>query len=183
VTFKELSVPGVWLVEPDIFPDERGSFARAWVPEEFAARGLDTAIVQCGLASNRRRGTIRGLHYQTAPFEEVKFVRATRGAVFDVAVDLRPESPTYCQWVGVKLTADNRLSLYLPRGVAHGYQTLADETDVLYFVSSAYSPAHQAGVRWDDPAFGVAWPLGPPTAISDRDRALPGFAPVAGRRG
>lgn len=182
MTFTELKLPGVWLVEPDVFPDERGMFARAWVQDDLASRGLETGIVQCGLASNRRRGTIRGLHYQTAPFEEVKFVRATRGAVFDVAVDLRPDSPTYCDWVGVELSADNRLSLYLPRGVAHGYQTLTDDADVLYFVSSAYSPAHQAGVRWDDPAFGVRWPLGAPAVMSDRDRALPDFTPAA-RRG
>src|SRR5690349_1649213 len=108
MTFEELPIPGVWLVDADVFPDDRGAFARAWMPEEFAARGLDTTVAQCSLTTNHRRGTIRGIHYQTPPFDEVKLVRAVRGGIFDVAVDLRPDSPTYCQWVGAELTSDNR---------------------------------------------------------------------------
>jgi dTDP-4-dehydrorhamnose 3,5-epimerase len=178
VVFTELSVPGVWLVHADVFPDDRGSFIRAWMPEEFASRGLETGIAQCSMATNHRRGTIRGMHYQTAPHEEVKLVRVVRGAIFDVAVDLRPDSPTYRQWVGAELTADNRHALYLPKGMAHGYQTLTDDVEVLYFVSTPYAPAHARGVRWNDAAFGIDWPLGAPTLIHDRDATYPDFAPT-----
>ncbi len=166
---------GAWIVDPDVFRDERGVFARTWVPDEFTARGLDPTIAQCSYAASHRRGTIRGLHYQSAPFEEVKVVRVVRGAIFDVAVDLRPESPTFCQWVGVELTAENLRSVYLPRGLAHGYQTLTDHTEVYYFVSTPYTPTHQQGVRWDDPAFGIEWPLGAPSMINDRDRTFRDF--------
>jgi dTDP-4-dehydrorhamnose 3,5-epimerase len=175
VTFTETRLAGVWLVNGDVFEDERGTFARAWMPGEFAARGLETAIAQASLATNRRRGTIRGLHYQSAPFEEVKAIRAIRGAVYDVAVDLRPDSPTYLQWEGVELSDANRRLLYVPRGCAHGYQTLSDDAEVFYFVSAAYSPAHQQGIRWNDPALAIDWPLGPPTSISERDRSFPDF--------
>ena len=178
MTFEELKIPGTWLVEADVFPDDRGAFARAWMPDEFRARGLDTNIAQCSLTSNHRQGTLRGLHYQSAPFDEVKLIRAVHGAIFDVGVDLRPDSPTYCQWIGVELSAENRRSLYLPRGVAHGYQTLVDGTDILYFVSTPYAPAHQCGVRWDDPAFGIVWPLGPPAVIHPRDAGYADFTPV-----
>jgi len=173
--FTETRLAGVWIVESDVFADERGWFARAWAPEPFAARGLETTFVQASLSSNRRRATIRGLHYQTAPFEEVKLIRAVRGAVHDITVDLRPHSPTYLQWVGVDLTADNRRMIYIPRGCAHGYQTLTDDADVFYFVSAPYSPAHQRGIRWNDPAVKVEWPLGPPASLSDRDGQFPDF--------
>ncbi len=179
--FTPTPLAGVWIVDCDVFRDDRGLFARAWQPEEFAERGLETRIVQASLASNTKRGTIRGLHYQAAPHEEVKVVRAVRGAVFDVTVDLRPGSPTYRQWVGVELSADNHRMLYVPRGCAHGYQTLADDTDVFYFVSAPYSPDHQRGIRWNDAAIGVVWPLGTPSSISDRDRQLPDCDPAAGR--
>jgi len=175
VTFTETKLAGVWLVDGDVFEDERGTFSRAWMPGEFAARGLETDIAQASLATNRTRGTIRGLHYQSAPFEEAKAIRAIRGAVYDVAVDLRPDSATYLQWVGVELTAANRRLLYVPRGCAHGYQTLSDDAEVFYFVSAAYSPAHQQGIRWNDPALAIDWPLGPPTTISARDRTFPDF--------
>jgi dTDP-4-dehydrorhamnose 3,5-epimerase len=173
--FAETRIPGVVLVTPDVFTDERGQFVRAWMPDEFAARGLDTRIAQGSLALTRRRGTIRGMHFQAAPFEEAKIVRAVRGGVFDVAVDLRPDSPTFRQWVGCELTDQNRQIMYVPPGCAHGYQTLADDTEVFYFVSAAYSPPHQRGVRWDDPAFGIVWPLGAPTTIHDRDASYPDF--------
>ena len=181
MTFTETQLPGVWVVDGEIFPDERGHFAPAWRPEEFAARGLETAIAQASLASNIRRGTIRGLHYQTAPFEEAKTIRVVRGAIYDVTVDLRPGSATYLRWIGVELTADNRRMVYIPRGCAHGYQTLADDMDVFYFVSAPYAQGHQQGIRWDDPAVGVQWPLGPPASISDRDRQFPDLRPAAAR--
>jgi dTDP-4-dehydrorhamnose 3,5-epimerase len=179
--FTPTLIPDVWIVDSEVFRDDRGLFARAWQPEPFAERGLETRIVQASLASNTKRGTIRGLHYQSAPHEEVKVVRAVRGAVYDVTVDLRPESPTYLRWVGVDLSADNHRMLYVPRGCAHGYQTLADDTDVFYFVSAPYSPAHQRGLRWNDAAIGVEWPLGAPASISDRDRQFPDFDPAANR--
>jgi dTDP-4-dehydrorhamnose 3,5-epimerase len=179
--FTDTALPGVVLVDSDVFPDERGVFARAWMPDEFKARGLDVTIAQASLATNHYRGTIRGLHYQSAPFEEVKLIRAVRGTVFDVAVDLRPGSPTFLQWVGAELSSDNRRMLYVPHGCAHGYQTLTDDAEVFYFVSAAYSPAHQQGLRWDDPAVAVQWPLGPPTRISDRDAAFPDFRSTSHR--
>lgn len=178
MTFTETRLAGVWIVDSQVFPDERGAFVQAWLPEPFAARGLETGITQASMASNKIRGTIRGLHYQAAPFEEVKIIRAVKGAVFDVTVDLRPGSPTYLRWVGVELSEANRRMVYIPRGCAHGYQTLSDDADVFYFVSAPYSPAHQRGIRWDDTAVGVTWPLGPPTRMSDRDRQFPDFRGV-----
>lgn len=180
---QETPIPGVRLIESDTFPDERGLFVRAWVASEFEAAGLETQIAQASLATNRRRGTIRGLHYQAAPFEEVKVIRAVQGLVWDVALDLRPDSPAFGRWFGVELGADNHRLLYVPRGVAHGYQTLTDDATVLYFVSAPYAPAHQRGVRWNDPAFGIAWPLGTPTALSARDAAFPDFTAPGARRG
>lgn len=173
--FTETRLSGVFIVDSDVFHDNRGAFVRAWVPEEFAAHGLDTRIAQASLALTRERGSIRGMHFQAPPFEEAKVVRVVRGAVFDVAVDLRPDSPTYLQWVGCDLSADNRRVMYVPPGCAHGYQTLADDTEVLYFVSAPYSPPHQRGVRWNDPAFGIEWPLGPPTRIHQRDASYPDY--------
>ena len=176
--FTQTTIPGVWLVDPDVFHDDRGTFVRAWMPDEFAARGLDTRIAQGSLAGTRRRGTIRGLHYQASPFDEAKVIRVVRGALFDVAVDLRPDSPTYLRWTGVELTAENRRILYVPAGCAHGYQTLEDDTEVFYFVSAPYSPPHQRGARWNDPAFGIEWPLGPPTSIHERDATYPDVLPA-----
>jgi dTDP-4-dehydrorhamnose 3,5-epimerase len=176
MTFTETKIPGVLIVTPDIFSDERGDFVPAWLPDAFTARGLDARIAQGSLARTQRRGAIRGMHFQAAPFEETKIVRAVRGAIFDVSIDLRPGSPTFHEWVGVELSADNRLSLHIPPGCAHGYQTLVDDTEVFYFVSAPYSPAYQRGVRWNDPAFGIEWPLGAPTAIHPRDA---GYADVS----
>lgn len=174
MVFEELSVSGVFLVDADVFADERGAFVRAWLPSDFEARGLETRIAQCSLALNHTKGTIRGMHYQLAPFEEAKFVRAVHGAIFDVAVDLRPGSPTFRKWAAADLSAANRRAMYLPPGVAHGYQTLTDGAEVMYFVSAAYSPSHARGVRWDDPAFGIEWPLAP-TMIHERDAGYPNF--------
>jgi dTDP-4-dehydrorhamnose 3,5-epimerase len=179
--FTETRIPGVWLIDPDVFTDERGTFAIAWRPQEFAARGLDTRVAQASMALTHRRGSIRGLHYQASPFEEAKTVRVMRGAIFDVAVDLRPESPTYLQWVGCELSAENRRVMYIPAGCAHGYQTLADETEVFYFVSAEYSPPHQRGARWNDRAFGIEWPLGAPSSINERDASYPDYPGAAGR--
>lgn len=172
--FTDTAIAGVVVVDADVFPDPRGEFVRAWAADDYARRGLETAIVQCSVSANPRRGTLRGLHYQTPPFDGAKTVRTTRGAIFDVAVDLRPDSPTFLAWVGVELTEANRRALYVPAGCAHGYQTLVDDAEMMYFTSAAYAPAHQAGVRWDDPAFGITWPLAP-TLIHDRDRAYPDF--------
>ena len=173
--FTSTAISGVWIVTPDIFEDERGVFVRAWMPDEFAERGLETRISQGSMALTRDRGTIRGMHYQAAPFEEAKVIRAVRGGVFDVAVDLRPDSPTFLQWVGTELTAENRRVMYVPPGCAHGYQTLVDDTEVFYFVSAPYSPPHQRGVRWNDPAFNIEWPLGAPSRIHERDSSYPDF--------
>jgi dTDP-4-dehydrorhamnose 3,5-epimerase len=174
VTFTSTPLAGVLIVDADVFPDPRGEFVRAWVADEFRSHGLDTRIAQCSVSRNARRGTIRGLHFQTAPFDGAKTVRATRGAIFDVAVDLRPDSPTFRRWVGVELTEANRRALYVPAGCAHGYQTLEDDAEMLYFVSAAYAPDHQEGVRWDDSAFGITWPT-VPTMINERDRTYADF--------
>lgn len=175
MTFTELKIPGLWLLDCDIFADDRGLFARAWVDDEFRARGLSTEIVQCSLTFNHRRGTLRGMHFQRPPASQAKVVRAIRGGIYDVALDLRPESPTFRQWQAVELTADNRRSLYIPAQCAHGYQTLTDDTELLYFVSQPYSPADERGVRWNDPAFRIDWPIAPPPVINQRDAAFPDF--------
>jgi dTDP-4-dehydrorhamnose 3,5-epimerase len=168
-------IPDVWIVEADRFADDRGTLMPAWVRSDFAERGLETGVAQLTVATNDRKGTLRGLHFQEPPFEEVKFIRAVRGAFYDVVVDLRPDSPTFRQWVGAELSERNRQMLYVPKGFAHGYQTLTDDTEVIYLVSTPYSPAHQRGVRWDDPAFGIEWPLGAPSVIHPRDAAYPDF--------
>jgi dTDP-4-dehydrorhamnose 3,5-epimerase len=173
--FTDTPIPGVLVVDADVFEDERGLFVVTWNAAEFAARGLDTRLAQSSLAITHHRGSIRGLHYQAAPFEETKVIRVARGAIFDVAVDLRPDSRTYLRWFGCDLSADDRRVMCIPPGCAHGYQTLADDTEVAYTVSAAYSPPHQRGARWNDPAFGIAWPLGPPTSINARDAAYPDF--------
>jgi dTDP-4-dehydrorhamnose 3,5-epimerase len=175
MTFREMRLTGVWLIDCEAFADDRGEFLVAWQREAFSSRGLETAIAQCSIARSRRRGTIRGLHFQREPYAEVKVIRAIRGTVFDVVVDLRPDSRTFCQWIGTELSAANRRMVYVPRGFAHGYQTLTDDAEVFYTVSTPYSPTHQAGARWDDPAFAITWPLGAPTLISTRDAAHPDF--------
>ncbi|MEZ4405029.1 MAG: dTDP-4-dehydrorhamnose 3,5-epimerase [Polyangiales bacterium] len=174
--FEATPIEGVWVVEPERREDPRGYFARTWCAEEFRARGLRDALSQCSVSFNAKAGTLRGMHYQTAPEEEAKLVSCPRGRIWDVALDLRRGSPTYCQWYGAELSAENGRALYVPPGCAHGMVTLEDDALVSYFISTPYSPAHQAAVRWDDPAFGIAWPVASPT-MSDRDRALPDFVP------
>jgi dTDP-4-dehydrorhamnose 3,5-epimerase len=179
MTFTQTAIAGVQVVDMPVFHDERGSFSPAWVAESFKARGLEADVAQFSIATNFRRGTIRGLHYQVRPFEEAKTIRVVKGAIFDVAVDVRHDSPTFGQWVGVDLEEGDRRLLYLARGIAHGYQTLSDNTEVSYLVSTPYSPEHQRGLRWDDPALGIRWPLGAPTAINERDRTYPDFPPAS----
>jgi dTDP-4-dehydrorhamnose 3,5-epimerase len=175
--FTETALPGAFLVDLERRDDERGFFARAWCEEEFAAHGLDARISQCNLSFNERRGTLRGMHFQVPPHAEVKLVRCTRGSVYDVIVDLRPDSTTYLSWIGVELSADNRRALYIPEGFAHGYQTLMDGTETFYQVSSPYAPGAERGVRWDDPAFGIEWPDVEERVISEKDLAWPDFGP------
>jgi dTDP-4-dehydrorhamnose 3,5-epimerase len=174
VIFRETGLAGALVLEPERFADDRGFFARTWCREEFAARGLETAIDQCSVSYNHRRGTVRGLHFQAAPREEAKLVRCTRGALFDAVVDVRPGSPTRGQHFAVVLTAENGLQLFIPKGMAHGFQTLEDGTEVFYQISEPYAPEFARGYRFDDPAFGIPWPL-PVTVLSDRDRDLPPF--------
>lgn len=175
--FLESRLAGVWIVEPELHTDARGSFARIWCAREFGERGLETGIAQCALSVNRRRGTLRGLHYQAPPWEETKLVRCVRGALWDVVVDLRPGSPTYLRHRGVELTAENRRALYVPAGCAHGFQTLEDDTEVLYQLSTPYVPEAARGLRWDDPGLAIRWPL-EPTVLSDRDRSFPDHDPL-----
>ncbi len=172
--FTELGVAGAFLVEPEPLEDARGFFARTWCREEFGGRGLESDLAQCSLSFNRRRGTLRGLHFQAAPFEEAKLVRCTRGAIFDVVLDLRAGSPAFLRHAAVVLSADNRAAVYVPRGVAHGFQTLEEASEVFYQISPAYVPALARGVRWNDPRFGIAWPIADPI-LSERDRTYADF--------
>ncbi len=172
--FTETALPGVVVVEPERREDARGFFARAWCAREFAARGLTSRLVQCSVSFNKRRGTLRGMHYQAAPHAEAKLVRCTAGAIFDVAIDLRPASPAYRRHVSIVLTAEARNMLYVPEGCAHGFQTLVDDTEVFYQMSEFYAAGAARGVRWNDPAFGIAWPDPDPILI-DRDRTYPDF--------
>jgi len=172
--FDTTTVDGVWTIELERFEDERGFFARTWDGDVFRRKGLADRLVQCSLSYNRLRGTLRGLHYQAAPYEEAKLVRCTGGAIFDVAVDLRPESPTFKRWFGVELTADNRRALYIPEGCAHGFLTLTDDAEVAYQMSELYAPGAGRGVRFDDPTFAIEWP-GEIVVIHDRDSNYPDF--------
>lgn len=172
---RETKLEGAFVVEPELFEDARGFFARAWSVAEFAALGAAGAFLEANVSYNRRRGTLRGLHWQESPHGQAKLVRCTRGRIFDVGVDIRPGSPTRGQWVGVELSADNRLALYLPAGFAHGYLALEDGAEVSYLVTGVYAPASERGARWDDPAFGIEWPDGGELIINDRDRRYPDF--------
>jgi len=173
--FTETRLPGVYLIEPEPFEDERGFLAPSFSRREFEKRGLTGCFVENNISYNRRRGTLRGLHYQLRPHGQAKLVRCTRGSIFDVAVDLRPESPTFCKWVGAGLSAENRLMMYLPTDMAHGFQTLEDETEVFYQVSEYYWSEANRGWRWNDPAFGIEWPLPNEYIINARDAAYPDF--------
>lgn len=174
MNFSRTRLAGVFRVTAEPHRDVRGAFARLHCPDEFAAAGIPFGPVQTSVSCNPHPFTLRGLHHQPAPHAETKLVRVARGRVFDVAVDLRPESPTHRQWIAEELSADNLTALYIPQGVAHGFLTLEADTDVLYQIAPAYMPGHEAGVRWDDPAFAIAWPQ-PPALISDRDATYPDY--------
>lgn len=172
--FRETGLEGCVVVEPERHADDRGFFTRTYDMDEFVRRGLELPINQCSLSWNRQRWTLRGLHFQAPPDEEAKLVRCTRGRIFDVAVDLRPGSSTFGRWTSVVLDADNRLALFVPKSFAHGFLTLEESSEVTYSISTPFESIAARGVRWDDPALGIAWPAGPePLIISDRDRSLP----------
>ena len=176
MVFRETAVAGAWVIDVEPAADERGMFARTFDADAFRERGLSAAVVQCSTSFNHRTATLRGLHYQAAPHEESKLVRCTAGAAYDVVVDLRPSSATYRRWAGVEISADNRAAVYVPPGVAHGFQTLVDGTELLYMIDTPFVPEAALGVRWDDPAFGIEWPdAGGERTISERDRGFPDY--------
>ena len=172
--FIETSLEGAYVLQVQRIEDARGYFGRAWCHREFLEHGLNPCMVQTNVGFNHRRGTLRGMHYQSAPYAEAKFIRCTRGAIYDVIVDLRSGSPTYGQSLGLELTPENGRMIYAPEGFAHGYQTLEDDTEMCYMTSFAYAPAAARGVRHDNPAFGIHWPL-PVSLISEADQAWPNF--------
>jgi dTDP-4-dehydrorhamnose 3,5-epimerase len=172
--FIRTPLPGAWVIELDLLGDERGWFARTFDADEFEAHGLNPAVVQCSASFNARRDTVRGIHYQAEPHGESKLVRCVRGAIFDVAVDPRPDSPTYRGWHAVELSAENGCAFYIPAGLAHGFQTLSDDSEVLYQMGHRWVPEAARGVRWDDPAIGIEWPdTHGERIISEKDRAYP----------
>lgn len=177
MTLHPTPLSGAWLIAIDPIPDERGFFARSLCADTLSAQGLEARPVQQSLSFNPRKGTLRGLHYQAAPCEEVKLVRVTQGRIYDVMLDMRPHSPSYGQWHAVELSAQNRHTLYIPKGVAHGFQTLVDDTEVCYQMTHPHSPAHSRGVRWNDPAFAIVWPL-PDPILSERDATYPDALPL-----
>jgi dTDP-4-dehydrorhamnose 3,5-epimerase len=170
VTFEPTNIEGAMLLRPQPVVDDRGVFARLWCREALAARGLAADFVQCNRARSTRRGTLRGLHYQESPFAEAKLVRCVRGAIYDVIVDVRDDSPTYRRWLGIELSADDGRMLYVPPGCAHGYQALEDDTDVEYPVTAPYHPEAERGIRWNDPLFGIAWPITSGVTMSTKDQ-------------
>jgi dTDP-4-dehydrorhamnose 3,5-epimerase len=174
--FTETELQGAYVVDLERREDERGFFARAWCADEFAEHGLSTRLVQANLSFNVRKGTVRGMHFQVEPHAEDKLVRCTRGAIYDVIIDLRPDSSTFKRWLGVELDAVSRRALYVPQGFAHGYQTLVPETETFYQVSEYYTPEAEGGVRWNDPAFGIEWPDPANAFLSEKDRNWPDFA-------
>lgn len=177
--FRETKLAGVFIIDAEPVTDERGAFARTFCAREFAARGLNPAIAQCSASFNAKKGTLRGLHYQAPPHAEDKLVRVTAGAIFDVAVDLRADSPTYGQWASAELTAENRRMLYIPKGCAHGFQTLRDATEVFYQIADYYEPASGRGLKWDDADIGIAWPDKAAPILSERDKTFPSLRETA----
>ena len=173
--FSQTKIDGVWQITLDRHEDDRGWFARSWCVREFEEQCINPRMVQCNLSFNQKRGTLRGMHYQAEPHTEDKYIRVNRGAIYDVALDLRPDSPTYKQWQGFELSTANHTLLYLPKGIAHGFLTLTDETEVMYLVSAFYEPDAGRGVRWNDPAFGIDWPF-EPSVMVERDRTYEDFS-------
>jgi dTDP-4-dehydrorhamnose 3,5-epimerase len=172
--FTETKLPGAFVIEPEMHEDDRGFFARTFCRREFEARGLNPQVVQCNVSFNKRKGSLRGMHFQASPHSEAKLVRCTAGSIYDVIIDLRASSSAFRKHFGVELSARNRKMLYVPEEFAHGFQTLEDDTEVFYQMSQYYSPEHSRGVRWDDPAFGISWPPGE-RIIIERDRTYPDF--------
>lgn len=172
--FTETKLPGAYIIEMEKRSDARGFFARAYCQREFAEHGLIMTIVQTNVSFSQTKGTLRGMHYQTAPYAEAKLIRCTQGSIFDVIVDLRPASPAYTAWIGVELSAANQRLLYVPEGFAHGFLTLEEAVEVTYQVSQFYTPEAERGARWNDPAFGIEWPL-PVSVISDKDNHWPDY--------
>ena len=170
--FIKTAINGVYVIKPDLLKDERGFFARMWCRDEFIAEGLNPQLVQCNISFNKEKGTIRGMHYQVDPFPEVKVVRCTMGSIFDVALDLRPDSPTCYEWASFHLSSSNHRLIYIPEGVLHGFQTLENNTEVFYQMSQQYHPESARGVRWDDPEIGITWPI-PVSCISKKDLSYP----------
>jgi dTDP-4-dehydrorhamnose 3,5-epimerase len=174
MVFVEKEIAGVFEIQLELIHDDRGFFARSWCREEFAAKGLNPDLVQCNVSYSKRKGTLRGMHYQAAPHAESKLIRCTRGSIFDVALDLRPSSPTFKKWSSTILTADNHKMFYVPEGCAHGFLTLEDDSEIFYQMSESYHPEVARGIRWNDPLFSIAWP-GEVTVIASRDASYPNF--------
>ena len=173
--FVKTKLEGAFLIEPELVKDERGFFARLWCQKEFAQHGLNPDLTQISIAFNQKKGTIRGMHFQKSPYEESKLVRCTSGATYDVIIDLRPASKTYKQWVSVEITSKGYKMIYVPEGFAHGYQTLEDNTEVIYHMSQSFAPQYYSGVRWNDPAFNIKWPDTENKIISEKDKNYPDF--------
>jgi dTDP-4-dehydrorhamnose 3,5-epimerase len=172
---KATKLPGAFIIEPEMFPDERGFLARVWSEQELSALGVEGKFIEANISFNEQAGTLRGMHYQAAPYGQAKLVRCTRGSIYDVGIDLREGSETFKQWTGLELSADNRLMLYLPGNFGHGYLTLEDDTEVHYQVTTGYAPEHARGFRWNDPAFQIQWPAVDQLNINKRDREFPDF--------
>jgi dTDP-4-dehydrorhamnose 3,5-epimerase len=175
VIFHETELKGAYVIEIEKLKDHRGFFARSWCQNEFEAHNLVSRVKQSNVSYNKTKGTLRGMHYQISPYEETKLVRCTRGAIYDVIIDLRPASPTYSQWIGVELTAENYKMLYVPENFGHGFQTLEDDTEVTYQVTQFYTPGSERGIRWNDPAFSINWPI-EVQVISDKDKSWPDYS-------
>ncbi|MDN5203117.1 dTDP-4-dehydrorhamnose 3,5-epimerase [Fulvivirgaceae bacterium BMA10] len=172
--FTETKLKGAFIIELDQLKDERGFFARSWCKKEMEDHGLNANVVQSNVSYNIEKGTLRGLHYQKDPYQETKLVRCTRGALYDVIIDLRKDSPTYMEWIGVELTAENYKMLYVPQDFGHGFITLEDQTEATYQVTQFYTPGAEGGIRWDDPAFNIEWPISP-KVVSDKDQSHPDY--------
>lgn len=172
--FRETDLQGAFVIEAEKFEDERGFFALTWSQNDFAQRGLNSSLLECNISFNQRKGTLRGMHYQRAPYPQAKLVRCTMGAIYDCIIDLRVDSPTFKHWYAVELTEQNRSMIYIPEGFAHGFQTLEPQTEIFYQMSEIYKPDYARGVRWNDPAFGIEWPL-PLEVIAARDAAYDDF--------
>ncbi len=168
--FEPLDLDGAYLIKPELHEDERGFFARSFCKKEFKAHGLVDEYVQCNISFNKKKGTLRGMHFQKSPYEETKLVCCIRGSIFDVVIDLRADSKTFKKWIGMELSSKDKRILYIPKGFAHGFVTLTDNTEVYYQMSEYYSPEHLDGVRWDDPTFNIIWPINDPPQISDKDK-------------